>query len=83
MKRSKLSEIVIKVSICSLDKVISGKHLNRALRVHNVMLEELKRLLIQKFGQSLPETEKLCQNNMDLLVTCSKKPSHDTLHEMK
>ena len=86
MKGSGLSEIVIEAGVCasgSLDKVMSGKHFNRALRVHKVMLEALERLLIQKFEQSLLETERLSQNTVDLLVTLSKKPSHDTLQEMK
>ena len=41
---------------------MSGKHLNRALRVHKVRLEVLEKLLNQKFEQSLPETERLSQN---------------------
>ncbi|MES9950704.1 MAG: hypothetical protein ABW118_17235 [Candidatus Thiodiazotropha sp.] len=86
MKGSGLSEIVIEAGVCasgSLDKVMSGKHFNRALRVHKVMLEALERLLIQKFEQSLLETERLSQNTSDLLLTATKNPSHDTLQEMK
>ena len=44
MKGSGLSEIVIEAGVCasgSLDKVMSGKHFNRALRVHKVTLEAL------------------------------------------
>ena len=86
MKRSGLSEIVIETGVCAsgtLDKVMSGKHSNRALHVNKVMLEALERLLIRKFEQSLPETKRLSQNTLDLLVALFKKPSHDTLQEMK
>ena len=60
MKGSELSEIVIDAGLCasgSLDKVMSGKHFNRALRVHKVMLEAFERLLIQKFEHSKVITE--------------------------
>ena len=50
MKGSGLAEIVIEAGACaswSLDKVMAGKHFNRALRVHKVTLEALERLLIE------------------------------------
>ena len=86
MKGSGLSEIVIEAGVCasgSLDKVMSGKHFNRALRVHKVMLEALERLLLEKFEQSLPQTEILSQEASELLLNLSKKPTHDTLQKMK
>ena len=86
MKGSGLSEIVIEAGVCasgSLDKVMSGKHFNRALRVHKVTLEALERLLIEKFEQSLPQDEQFSQEAYELLLTLSKKPSHDTLQNMK
>ena len=81
MKGSGLSEIVIEAGVCasgSLDKVMSGKHFNRALRVHKVTLEALERLLIEKFEQSLRQDEQFSQEAYELLITLSKKPSHDT-----
>ena len=86
MKGSGLSEIVIEAEVFaseSLDEVMSGKHFNRALRVHNVTLEALESLLIEKFEQSLPQDEQFLQEAYELLLTLSKKPSHDTLQNMK
>ena len=86
MKGSGLSEIVIEAGVCasgSLDKVMSGKHFNRALRIHKVMLEALERLLLEKFEQSLPQTEILSQEASELLLNLSKKPAHDTLQNLK
>ena len=86
VKGSGLSEIVIEAGVCasgSLDKVMSGKHFNRALRVHKVTLEVFERLLIEKFEQSLPQDEQFSQEAYELLLTLSKKPSHDTLQNTK
>ena len=50
MKGSGLSEIVIEAGLCvsgSLEKVTSGKHFNRALRVRKVTLQALERLLLE------------------------------------
>ena len=86
MKWSGLSEIVIEAGVCasgSLDKVMSGKHFNRALLVHKVMLEALERLLLEKFEQSLPQTEILSQEASELVLNLSKKPTLDSLQKMK
>ena len=55
MKGSGLTEIVIESAVCAsgfLDKVMSGKHYNRALRVHKLTVETLERLLLCKFKES-------------------------------
>ena len=52
MQGSGFEDVVIESGICasgSLKKVMSGKHYNRALRVHKLMLESLKRLLFRAF----------------------------------
>ena len=56
MKGSGLSEILIESGVCasgSLEKVMSGKHYNRALRVHKLTVEALERLLLCKFEESV------------------------------
>ena len=86
MKGSGLSEIVSEAGVCasgSLDKVMSGKHFKRALRIHKVMLEALEILLLEKFEQSLLQTEILSQGASELLLNLSKKPAHDTLQILK
>ena len=39
----------------SMEKVISGKHYNRAVRLHKIMYEALMRVLIQEFESSLTD----------------------------
>ena len=51
-------ELILDADICSsgsLSKVISGKHYNRALRVHVTMLDALERLLLKVFLQHNPD----------------------------
>jgi len=59
---SGFEDVIIEAGICasgSLDKVLAGKHYNRAVRVHQLMLETLERLLLQAFviqsGRTLPD----------------------------
>ena len=52
MTGSGFEEVVILAGICasgSLDKVMSGKHYNRTMRVHQLMLDACERLLLQEF----------------------------------
>ena len=52
IKGSCFEEIVIEAGVCasgSLQKVMSGKHYNRALRAHKLVLEALERLLFEVF----------------------------------
>ena len=54
LRGSGFSEIVIEANICasgSLEKVLSGKHYNRALRVHKIVMEALERLLLRMFEE--------------------------------
>ena len=55
MRCSALEEVLIESGICasgSIEQVLTGKHYNRALRVHKVVYEALERILIQVY-QSL------------------------------
>ena len=54
MKGSGLSEILIELGVCpsgSLEKVMSGKHVICALRIHKLTVEALERLLLRKFKE--------------------------------
>ena len=51
---SGFEEILVESGICasgSINKVMSGKHYNRAMRVHKLTLEALERLLLKKFEE--------------------------------
>jgi len=59
MAGSGLSDILIEAGICasgSMDKVMSGKHYNRALRVHKFTVEALERLLKVFISQENAQT---------------------------
>ena len=48
MRCSGLEEVLIESGICasgSIEQVLTGKHYNRALRVHKVVYEALERIL--------------------------------------
>jgi hypothetical protein len=52
MTGSGFAEILIESGLCasgSIDQVMSGKHYNRAVRVHHRMLEVIERMLIEAF----------------------------------
>ena len=52
MTGSGFADLIIEADVCasgSLTKVMSGKHYNRAIRVHRLMLEALERLLYETF----------------------------------
>ena len=52
MRCSGLEEVLIESGICasgSIEQVLTGKHYNRALRVHKVVYEALERILLQVY----------------------------------
>jgi hypothetical protein len=52
MSGSGFEEIIIEAGVCasgSISQVVSGSHYNRAMRVHQLMLDALERLLMDKF----------------------------------
>ena len=52
MTGSSFKEILIEAGVCasvSIDKVIFGKHFNRALRIHQHMLNALERNCVDEF----------------------------------
>ena len=67
---SGFEEIVIDSGICasgSIEQVMKGKHYNRALRTHNILLEDLERLLFEVF-----ENHAQCGNTIQS-VKCEMK----------
>lgn len=59
MAGSDFEEVLIESGICasgSIAKVMSGKHYNRALRVHKIMMEALQKLLLTIFMTLNPES---------------------------
>ena len=55
MRCSGLEEVLIESGICasgSIEQVLTGKHYNRALRVHKVVYEALERILLQVYESS-------------------------------
>ena len=85
MKGSGLSEIVIEAGVCasgSSEKVMSEKQFNRALRVHKVTLEALKRLLLEKFEMSLPEDHKLSNEASEVVLNLAKNLSAEALQHL-
>ena len=80
MKGSGFAEIVIEAGICasgSLENVMSGKHYNRALRVHRYVLEGLQRLLMQRFDEVHQQSEADYDEAILHILACN--PSHENL----
>jgi len=82
MTGSGFEEVVINSGVCasgSLDQVLTGKHFNRAIRVHGHVLSALERLLLQAFVDrhgfdiaSYPE-----------LLTLATEPNASSLDEVE
>ncbi|KAK3107392.1 hypothetical protein FSP39_013623 [Pinctada imbricata] len=82
MAGSGFAEVVIESGICasgSVDRVLSGKHYNRALRVHRIMLEALERTLLSKF-LTMNSTNQVARDLLSTLV-CDLSPSILTIVE--
>ena len=82
IRGSGFEEILIESEICasgSIVKVITGKHYNRALRVHKLVFEALERLLYQRYealyGALWNEDAK------SILIRLAQQPCKETLDE--
>lgn len=74
---SGFEEIVLEAGICasgSINQVMSGKHCNRAMRVHLLMLDSLQRLLLDAYTESTGNL--LVDETVSILASC---PSHESL----
>ena len=67
----------------SLDKVLSGKHYNRALRVHKLMAEGFERLHLDRFKHLHSRSEYLTPKTENLLRHLTENPSCNTVNEME
>ena len=75
---SGFEDILMQAGVCaggSIDKVMAGKHFNRAVRVHQLMLEATERLLLEAF---LTQSNRYCQFPAEL-QTLAEAPSHISL----
>ena len=86
MKGSKLSEILIKSGVCasgSLEKVMSGKHFNRAWCTHKLTVEALERLLLCKFKEitDTDVTPLLHPEAFEMFHNLMKSPSSEMLKQ--
>ena len=76
MSGSGFEEVLIEANLCasgSIHKVMAGKHFNRAIRVHQCMLEALEGLMLDEFLQ-LETKHDLCSHT--LLQQLASKPAH-------
>ena len=85
MKGSGFEDIITEAGLCasgSLDKMMNGKHYNRALRVHTIMLEALERLLFTAFEQntgSVDVSDKLVVEAKELVTNLGSNAAETTL----
>ncbi|GFO43346.1 hypothetical protein PoB_006985100 [Plakobranchus ocellatus] len=84
MEGSGFEEIILESGICangSLQGVMSGKHYNRALRIHATLVEALDRLLWSEFSMKFNVTDKLksIANEMKIHGICSNLLDIDSL----
>ena len=85
MRGSGLAEIVIESGVCasgSLEKVLAGKHYNRALRVHKLMNEGLERLLLDKFYDAHPG-EKLSNDAVHSIQELAENPCSENVTKVE
>ena len=78
---SGFAEIVVEAGICacgSLKKVMSGKHYNRALRVHKLFVEGLERLLLKRFDS----VQTISEETHTMLQNLEKDPSNINLEHI-
>ena len=82
LRCSGFQELLIESGICasgSIEKVMTGKHYNRALLIHKHVLDALERLLLQSFESS--ETDSLDEEARAQLLCLSRDPSQERLSE--
>ena len=85
-KGSGLTEIIIEFGICdsgSLDRVMTGKHSNRALKVHKLVFEALERLLLMRFEEDHPRNEGLSKDTLIMLTDLIENPSKEKVSKVE
>ena len=82
LRCSGFKEILVESGICasgSINKVMSGKHYNRAMRVHKLTLEALQRLLLKKFEEV--HSLDCASEAEDVINTVILNPSQDVVNQ--
>ena len=82
LRGSGFEEIILEAGICasgSIEKVMTGKHYNRALRVHKVVLEALERLLLQYLRSN--SGDELDESTWEAVMHLAKNPCKEKLRE--
>ena len=86
MKSPGIAEIIIESDNCasgSLDRVMSEKPFNRALRVHKLVLEVLKRLQLERFEEDHPRNVCLSKDAFNILLDLIRNPGTETTYKLK
>ena len=86
VKGSGIAEIIIESGICasgSLNRVMTGKHYNTALRVHKHLLEALERFLLARFEEDHPCSECLSMDSCIKLMDLIANPNTETASKVK
>jgi len=80
MRCSGLEEVLVESGVCasgSIQQVMAGKHYNRAIRVHKIVLEALERLLLDVFENQ--HEEELTEETKELLCRLADDPCEENL----
>ena len=84
MKASGFEEVLVESAVCasgSIDKVMSGRHYNRARHVIRTSLEALERLLLASFQES--EGQVIGDEEMKLISTLAETPKTENVTVVK
>jgi hypothetical protein len=81
MAGSGFEDVLIEAGLCasgSIAKVMSGKHYNRAMRVHQLVMESMERLLVQAFI----DKEQLDSPDTDSAADLTRPPAHEVVSQL-
>ena len=82
LRGSGLEEIILEAGICasgSIEKVMTGKHYNRALRIHKLVLEALEHLRLQSLRSECGD--ELDESTWEAVIHLIKTPCKEKLKE--
>lgn len=80
MSGSGFEDIVVEAGLCasgSIEQVMSGKHYNRSVRVHQRMLDALERMLLTSFNNSVESGQE--RDNLSAAVNLAFQPTAENL----
>ena len=63
----------------SVKGILSGKHYNRAIRIHKLLYEAMERLRVEAFDKSLTTEEKTKLDSLEVILT--EDPNLDKFFE--